>query len=148
MTEAKRSIVFVVDDDSVVASTLEIILLSHGYDTRSFFDPLDALKAAHSVAPSILLADVMMPSMNGIDLAKEIRRLYPECKVLLFSGHIGTSRLFASAKADGCEFELLTKPVPPAVLMDKIHEVLHPTLPTSSRATEAGSGAQRSSPEL
>lgn len=124
LTEARRSVVFVVDDESVVASTLEIILLSHGYDTRSFFDPLDALKAARSVAPTILLADVMMPSMNGLDLAKEMRKLYPECKVLLFSGHTGTARLFANARADGCDFELLTKPVHPTVLMDKIAEVL------------------------
>jgi FixJ family two-component response regulator len=124
LTEAKRSVVFVVDDESVVASTLEIILLSHGYDTRSFFDPLDALKAAQSVAPTILLADVMMPSMNGLELAIEMRKLYPACKVLLFSGHTGTARLFANAKADGCDFELLTKPVHPVVLMDKISEVL------------------------
>ena len=125
MTEPKRSIVFVVDDESVVASTLELILMSHGYDTRSFFDPLDALKAAQSVTPALLLADVMMPSMNGLDLAKEIRKICPACKILLFSGHIATTKLFANAKADGCEFELLAKPVQPGVLMEKIGEVLH-----------------------
>jgi len=67
---------------------------------------------------------VMMPSMNGLELAIEMRKLYPACKVLLFSGHTGTARLFANAKADGCDFELLTKPVHPVVLMDKISEVL------------------------
>jgi DNA-binding NtrC family response regulator len=143
LTEAKRSIVFVVDDESVVASTLELILLSHGYDTRSFFDPLDALKAAQSVAPTILLADVMMPSMNGLDLAKEIRKLHAGCKVLLFSGHTGTARLFANAKADGCAFELMTKPVHPAILMDKISEVLGNRLPASSRPADADGGDER-----
>jgi DNA-binding response OmpR family regulator len=129
LTEAKRSIVFVVDDESVVASTLELILLGHGFETRSFFDPLDALKAAHSVSPALLLADVMMPSMNGLDLAKEIRKLCPACKVLLFSGHMATSKLFAKARADGCDFELLTKPVHPATLIDRIGAVLRNTAP-------------------
>jgi DNA-binding NtrC family response regulator len=124
LAEPKRSIVFVVDDESVVASTLELILLSHGYETRSFFDPLDALKAAKSVTPALLLADVMMPSMNGIDLAKEIKQVCPACKILLFSGHMATSKLFAKAKSDGCEFELLAKPVHPGALMEKIAEVL------------------------
>jgi FixJ family two-component response regulator len=124
LTEPQRSIVFVVDDEGVVASTLELILTSHGYAARSFFDPLDALKAAKSVTPGLLLADVMMPSMNGLDLAKEIKKICPACKILLFSGHLATSNLFAKAKSDGCDFELLTKPVQPGALLEKIEEVL------------------------
>lgn len=62
-------IIFVVDDEKLIASTLSLILTGRGFYARSFLDPFDALRAAQSTVPDLLLSDVVMPNMNGIELA-------------------------------------------------------------------------------
>lgn len=56
-------------------------------ETRQAFDGIDALAVAMDFKPNILLTDVRMPRMNGIDLAFEIRKLYPECSIIFMSGY-------------------------------------------------------------
>ena len=119
-----RTVAFIVDDESVIASTLELILLSKGIDARSFVDPLEALEAARLVRPHLLMTDVVMPSMNGIDLAIQIRQLHPGCCVLLCSGQNVTGELLEKASLDGHHFEILPKPIHPNILLEKINELL------------------------
>ena len=119
----KRTIAFVVDDENVIASTLELIVLSEGFDARSFVDPLDALQAASSVQPDLLLTDVVMEKMTGIELAIQIQRLHPDCNVLLSSGQIETGDLLSNANEQGHRFEILAKPVDPTILLEKIRGV-------------------------
>jgi CheY-like chemotaxis protein len=120
---AVKRIAFVVDDEGIIASTLELILISHGFDARSFVDPHDALSAAQSALPDLLFTDVMMPQMNGIELAVQLRRSCPNCRVLLSSGQPATSELLADAEAAGHHFEILAKPVHPKTLIEKIEEL-------------------------
>jgi DNA-binding response OmpR family regulator len=61
MSQINRLIAFVVDDGNVIASTLELILIKQGFDARSFVDPVDALRAAQSTSPDLLLTDVVIP---------------------------------------------------------------------------------------
>jgi len=124
MSPALKRRVFVVDDENVIASTLELILLSEGFNARSFANPIAALNAAQSEAPDLLITDVMMPEMTGIELAVRIRQNCPSCKVLLFSGQVSIVNLLAQAEADGHDFVLVDKPVHPAVLIEKIGEVM------------------------
>ncbi|WP_160692190.1 response regulator [Clostridium sp. C2-6-12] len=56
-------------------------------ETRQAFDGLDALNIVKDFEPNILLTDVRMPRMNGIELAFEIRKLYPECSIIFMSGY-------------------------------------------------------------
>jgi CheY-like chemotaxis protein len=65
-----------------------------------------------------------MPVMSGIELAVKVRELCPECKVLLFSGQAATANLLENARADGHDFELLSKPVHPSDLLAKIRAVI------------------------
>jgi DNA-binding NtrC family response regulator len=62
-----------------------------------------------------------MPEMTGIELAVHFRKVQPQCEVLLFSGVAGVWDMLASARAEGYDFELLTKPVHPADLLAKLH---------------------------
>lgn len=125
--QSKRYVAFVVDDEDMIASTLELILLSKGFDARSFVDPLDALNAAHSVAPNLLLTDVVLPTMDGIELANQIKQLHPDCKVLFSSGHCVTSKQLVNAGFQGEQFAILGKPVLPDSLLAKIEELLGDT---------------------
>jgi FixJ family two-component response regulator len=115
----RQTRVFVVDDEASIASTLATILRIHGFDARAFTEPLAALSAARLECPELLISDVLMPLLSGIELAIQMQRHCPECRVLLFSGQAGNSELLQAAR-DGHDFEFLTKPVHPKVLLERI----------------------------
>lgn len=116
--------VFVVDDEPIIASTFGMILNHQGFEAHSFNFPLEALSAAREEAPDLLISDVLMPVLSGIDLAIQMRELCPSCKVLLFSGPALTANLLENALASGHHFELISKPVHPAELLKKIRAVM------------------------
>ena len=130
--------IFVVDDEPVIASTLATILQMNGFCAQFFTSPLAALTAARAKAPDLLLSDVTMPDISGIDLAMKMRAQYPECKILLFSGHPATFRLIEDARARGHEFHLLLKPMPPAELLLEIEKMVDATVPIPSHSATAG----------
>jgi len=136
MTQSPKLIrVFVVDDEDVIVSTLAMILrYQGGFHATSFIDPLKALQAAHAEAPDLLISDVMMPQMSGVDLAIKLRDVCPHCKVLLFSGQAASADLLLAASATGHNFEFLVKPVHPAVLLATIQDLTQEpqTLPLQS----------------
>ena len=82
MKERNVSVVFVVDDEVVIAQTLAMILERNGYSVRFFTDPLEALTNVEIDRPDLLISDVVMPQLSGIDLAierSEERRVGKEC---------------------------------------------------------------------
>jgi DNA-binding NtrC family response regulator len=113
-------VVFVVDDEFIIAQTLATILNLSGFQARAFAHPEEAFAAREEVKPDLLISDVKMPGMSGIELAIRFRQVQPNCKVLLFSGQASTSDLLEEARNQGYDFELLTKPVHPADLLAKI----------------------------
>ena len=127
MSQVNQRTVFVVDDQQLIASTFELILRKHGFNSRAFCNPLIALEAAKSSAPDLLLTDVQMPQMNGIELALHVSECCPGCKVLLFSGQIGKAKLLAESNAKGHSFDILAKPIHPKVLIEKIEAILNGT---------------------
>jgi FixJ family two-component response regulator len=115
--------VFVVDDEHVIASSLATILRQVGFEATPFTEPLEALKAARSEAPDLLISDVVMPLLSGVDLAIQLQEICPHCKVLLFSGQAATAGMLETARANGHDFELLLKPVHPKDLLREIKKV-------------------------
>jgi len=116
--------IFLVDDEVTIVVTLGEILRRHGFDVSCFTDPIKALEAIHANPPDLLIADVVMPEMSGIDLAIVIRETWPECTVLLFSGQFATSRLLEGAKDRGHNFEVLAKPVHPTEILERVVNLL------------------------
>lgn len=112
--------VFVVDDEPVIAQSLAMILNSAGFNATAFDHPEKALAAAQESAPQLLITDVVMPGMTGVELAIEFQAKYPDCKVLLFSGQASTADLLDQARKQGQNFDLLLKPVHPADLLAKL----------------------------
>lgn len=114
---------FVVDDEFVICTTLATILERSGFNAKAFTNPLEALKAANQNPPDLLISDVMMPELSGIDLAIQIQKAHPSCRVLLFSGQAATANLLDEAHRRGHNFELLSKPIHPVEFLQKIKAV-------------------------
>lgn len=112
--------VLVADDESVIADTLAMILNQSGFDARPVYSGEKALELASTFAPDMLISDVIMADLNGIDAAIQIRALLPGIKILLFSGQAATADLLEKARAQGYEFEILAKPVHPQDLLNKL----------------------------
>jgi CheY-like chemotaxis protein len=119
-----RPTILVVDDEAVIADTLGIILERNGFRVAIAYDGKSALQISKTVLPDLLLSDVAMPGMSGIDLAIEIQQSIPNCKVLLFSGQASTSDLLSAAHHKGREFTILAKPLHPTELLRRLSDTL------------------------
>ena len=113
--------VLVVDDYEVIAQTLAEILGRHGYECFAVYSGESAIAAAESFSPNVILSDVVMPGMNGIDACARIQKSLPDCRILLFSNQIPVAHaLMEETRKAGYGFELLVKPVEPRELVAKI----------------------------
>jgi CheY-like chemotaxis protein len=122
--EMKRPVVLVVDDERIIADTLSIILKKKGYGVLTAYSGAMALDLAYETPPDLLLSDVVMPGMSGIELAIVLTKGRPDCKILLFSGQASTVDMLTTAKALGHEFNVMTKPVHPTDILQQIEERL------------------------
>jgi DNA-binding NtrC family response regulator len=118
-----RRQVFVVDDEPLITSTLTTILNVSGFSAMGFESAEAAIQAAESQRPDLLITDVVMPGMNGIDLAIRFRSNYPDCKTLLFSGQLITNDLLSAACSEGHKFPILAKPVHPTELLAAVNRL-------------------------
>ncbi len=121
MTE-KHS-VLIVDDEKNIADTVALILQDAGYAAKPAYDSSAALSMTREHAPDLIISDVLMPGINGIELAITVRLQYPQCIVLLLSGQAASADMLEEARARGYEFELLAKPLEPEDLLRKVADV-------------------------
>jgi CheY-like chemotaxis protein len=112
--------VLVVDDEELIADTLVKILNMVGFDASSQYSGSQAIDRASTNAFDILVTDVVMGEMTGIEAAIEIRKILPNCKVLLVSGNTRTTDLLQDAFERGHDFDILAKPVHPSVIIDRL----------------------------
>jgi DNA-binding response OmpR family regulator len=110
----------VVEDERLIADSLAWILNLRGFNARSVYSGLEAINHAVINPIDILVSDVVMEGMSGIDAAIEICKLLPNCKVLLFSGNIATSDMLNAAHALGHDFDILAKPVHPSEIIERL----------------------------
>ncbi len=121
-TQTSKPRVLVVDDEHVIADTLAIILNKNGFEASAVYTGSGAVERARAEKPDLIISDVIMSDMNGIEAAIHIRKFLPKCKILLFSGQAATADLLENARARGHEFEILAKPVHPQDLLSKLRE--------------------------
>ena len=115
--------VLILDDEQIIANTLALILNRSGYEAFAFYSAEAALESARQQQPDFLISDVVMRGMTGLEAAMRIAEIAPECRIILFSGQATTADLLEQAEAEGHHFELLTKPVHPRTLIDRLDEL-------------------------
>ena len=114
--------VLVVDDEKLIADTLAEILKRHGFAAIASYAGKRALQVAKRLQPDYLLADVLMPFMNGVELAIAVRQTSPKTRILLFSGHANSSELILEARRAGHIFDIVAKPIHPEKLIQILRE--------------------------
>lgn len=112
--------VVIADDEKIIADTLAIILNQTGFEARAVYSGEQALELLYDFRPDMLVSDVMMGGMNGIETAIVARQKLPTCQILLISGHAVTAELLEETREKGHEFQILAKPVHPTDLIEKM----------------------------
>jgi len=116
--------ILVVDDREQIVSICKRGLESFGYTVLTAMSPAEALDVARSSKEDIhlIITDVVLPEMNGRELAKEISSIKPEARVLYISGYTANAIAHRGILAPGINF--LQKPFSPIELANKVREVL------------------------
>ena len=90
--------VLVADDEHLIADTLALILEMRGFSVNAVYSGEEAVESVEVFNPDVFITDVVMTGMSGIEAATSIQNSYPDCKVILFSGHIATEGLLRDSK--------------------------------------------------
>ena len=114
--------VMIVDDDPMILSFIEEEIAQYGYKPILAKNAEEALSFAQKERIDLLLTDIMMPGINGIDLAKQFAVLNPEVKILFMSGYVCPS--LAHQGIPESEYAFVQKPFAPNVLVKKLRKVL------------------------
>lgn len=109
--------ILVVDDERNIADTLVRILNQSGFRANAAYDGASAVKEMESSCPEILLSDVIMPGLNGVEAAKIARLRCPKMRVVFISGQAASLDLLDQANEAGFHFQLLPKPIEPEELI-------------------------------
>jgi CheY-like chemotaxis protein len=117
-----RQRILIVDDERSIADTLAIILTKAGYEASAAYSGDSAIDVAQRTTPALIVSDIQMPGMDGISAALEIRKLLPDCRVILFSGYPESH--MQRARDNG--FSILSKPLSPQMLLKHIQVALKP----------------------
>jgi CheY-like chemotaxis protein len=121
---SRKQRILVVDDEQLIAESLRDILTRAGFDTVCALSGAEAIELAEEICPDIVISDVIMPDLDGVQTAIRIRRACPDARILLFSGQAATSDLLQRARAEGHTFDLLPKPIHPARLIAAIRKLI------------------------
>ena len=116
----KKVTVVVVDDERVIADTTKEILKRSGFDAHCAYDGHSGLELAIQLSPDFVLTDVVMPNMNGVQLAIALSKALPATEILLLSGQAGVTEILDRGRREGYTFELIAKPVHPEKLLQRL----------------------------
>ena len=114
--------ILVVDDEILIADTIVQILNRNGFIAEAAYSGTEAIELAKLHCPELVLSDVMMPQVDGVEAAIAIREHCPDTRIVLFSGQAATVEILARARERGHNFELLPKPIHPTQLIKHLRQ--------------------------
>ncbi len=120
---ADKCTVLVIDDDRVLADTLAQILRLNGFQPVALYSGEEAIELAERLQPHVVLSDIRMSRVDGIEAAKAIRVLHPECRVILFTAHPVSAAMRLMIHRLG--FELLQRPLHPEDVLTALRKTPH-----------------------
>jgi DNA-binding response OmpR family regulator len=117
MNSRKR--VLVVDDEPGIVRILEIKLRLHGYDVTGVTSGAEAVEQARTAEPDLVLLDILMPGMNGMEVLEKVRG-FSQVPVIVFSARSDVIKIAMTMGAD----DSVAKPFDPDYMLEKVRAVL------------------------
>lgn len=111
---SEKMTIMLIDDEEDIREVLGISLSDMGYDVITAGNGNDALTLILREEPQIILTDIKMPDMNGIELLRRIKQLNPDIEVIMITGHGDMDLAIRSLKYEATDF--ITKPINDEVL--------------------------------
>src|SRR5688572_20339717 len=104
----QRPRLLVVDDDRAILTLVGTIALAEGFDVATTTDGTDAMNELRHRPADLVLVDLRMPGITGLEVLRAIRAINPRCRVVLFSGHATIDSAVEAVKLGAMDY--LTKP--------------------------------------
>lgn len=127
--------ILVVDDDPAINEMLTIVLEAEGFQTSSVTDGAEAVQTFHSFGPDLILLDLMLPGMNGIDICREIRK-ESAVPIVMLTAKTDTVDVVLGLESGADDY--ITKPFKPKELVARIRARLRRTDETLADVLEVG----------
>ena len=127
--------ILVVDDDPAINEMLTIVLEAEGFQTSSVTDGVEAVPAFRSFDPDLILLDLMLPGMNGIDICREIRK-ESAVPVVMLTAKTDTVDVVLGLESGADDY--ITKPFKPKELVARIRARLRRTDDEPAETYEIG----------
>ncbi|HEX3557860.1 MAG TPA: sigma-54 dependent transcriptional regulator [Pyrinomonadaceae bacterium] len=102
--------ILIVDDEPVIAESLDEMLRGWGYETAIAVDGAEGLAAVEEFHPSVVISDVYMPRLDGFGLLREVRELHPDTAVILLTGQGSVEMAMRAIQEEGA-FHYFEKPI-------------------------------------
>ena len=115
--------ILLVDDESAILSMTTRVLTARGYDVFQAEDAKQALVILEDHDIHLMISDVVMPGMNGFDLATQVHQRFPSVKIQLTSGYFEQPHLHSDLHAQ-LKANLMPKPYQPSALLDRVKQLL------------------------
>ncbi len=131
---AVKQQVIIVDDESSITLTLALLLRAAGHEVQTANSGAAALRLAETFPPDVLITDFAMPGMNGLELAAELSRRFPGCRLIIFTGG---SDFEAPPEQRLPAYKLLFKPVQPDVFLRLLKTDARQPIPEPPRRPRA-----------
>ena len=127
--------ILVVDDDPAINEMLTIVLEAEGFQTSSVTDGAEAVQTFRSFSPDLILLDLMLPGMNGIDICREIRT-ESAVPIVMLTAKTDTVDVVLGLESGADDY--ITKPFKPKELVARIRARLRRTDETPADVLEVG----------
>ncbi|KQB84136.1 MtrAB system response regulator MtrA [Corynebacterium oculi] len=128
--------ILVVDDDPAISEMLTLVLEGEGFDTVAVMDGVEAVPTAQREAPDLILLDLMLPGMNGVDICRAIRQ-ESTVPIVILTAKTDTVDVVLGLESGADDY--ITKPFKPKELVARIRARLRRTDNEPSEVLEVGS---------
>src|SRR6476660_8930286 len=115
--------ILLVDDDEQFRTMLSVVLRRAGYEVQVAIDGIEASSFYRNHPTDLIITDLIMPEKDGLEIIRELRKEYPQAKIIAMSGggRTGTANYLKVARAFGAQ-QMLEKPFPHQEMLDAIRE--------------------------
>ncbi len=115
--------ILIIDDDKLILKSIEKQLKNKNYSLKFINDPIIALDDIINNKYDLILCDIRMKTISGLDLLKKVKINYPEIPVIILTGFVD-DKLMEEAKKMGCN-DFLIKPITKNILINSISKALN-----------------------